>query len=141
MSLKSAGRKKQRRKPPGVGQGQDVLPECEKAVAAANGYMIREYPLGVLGGPARRLTLNGTPVWIVPIFLTSPGYGPVGEVGLIAVDARTREIVGSTPRAEVVDAGKRLCEEKRDDLQAAFLRARGNLHLRPRMSPHDTGQP
>src|SRR5437870_2696707 len=125
MSLKNSTRKRPRKRPPQ--QEQKALPECEMALAAANGYMLREYPLGVLGGAARRLALNGISVWIVPVFLTSPGYGPVGEVGVIAVDAGTRKIVGSTPRAEVIETGKRLCQEKRDDLQAAFLRARGVL--------------
>jgi hypothetical protein len=100
-----------------------VSPE-ERAVIAANRFIIREYPLGVLGGPPRRLTLKGSEAWIVPVILTSPGYGAVGEVGMVAVDGRTGKIVGSTPREEVAAAGKRLREEKRDELQAAFLRAR-----------------
>jgi len=101
-----------------------VVSEAEKAVIAANRFMLREYPLGILGGTPRRLNVKGADVWIVPVLLTSPGYGAVGEVGMVAVDARNGAIVGSTPRADVVASGKRLREEKRDDLEAAFLRAR-----------------
>jgi hypothetical protein len=96
-----------------------------KAVAsAANAYIVSHYPFGFLGGTPCRLRLDGRGYWIVPIFLTSPGYGAVGEVGFVALNARTRKVAGSTPRDEVVAAGKRLREAKRDELEAAFHRAR-----------------
>jgi hypothetical protein len=63
-------------------------------------------------------------VWIVPALFTSPGYGVVGEVGLVAIDAATREVVGATPAEEVRAAGSRLAEAKRDELETAFRRAR-----------------
>ena len=69
-------------------------------------------------------TRNAPELWIVPILLTSPGYGTGGEVGVVAIDARTGLVVGSTPRSEVVASAKRLREAKRDELETAFLRAR-----------------
>jgi hypothetical protein len=98
--------------------------EVEAVQIVANSYCLRFYAVGYTGGTPRRLTLRDSDIWIVPVLFTSPGYGTVGEVGLLAIDAATREIVGCTPRAEVKAAGTRLATEKHDDLQAAFLRAR-----------------
>ena len=97
---------------------------AEGARIAASAYIVGNYPIGSLGGTPQRLTLDGRPFWIVPIVLTSPGYGAVGEVGLVAMDAATQKVVGSTPRGDVVAAAKRLREAKRDELEAAFLQAR-----------------
>jgi hypothetical protein len=105
-------------------RGRVTLTDAEKAVIAANRYVVRQYPLGVLAGTPRRLSLQKSDVWIVPVLLTSPGYGAVGEVGVVAVNARTGQVVGGTPNQEVIAAGKRLREEKRDELEAAFRRAR-----------------
>ncbi len=107
-----------------VERGRNALTDAEKAAVAANRYVVRQYPLGVLAGTPRRLSLQRSDVWIVPVLLTTPGYGAVGEVGVVAVNARTGHVVGGTPKVEVIAAGKRLREEKRDELEAAFRRAR-----------------
>jgi hypothetical protein len=91
---------------------------------AANSYCLRHYGVGYSGGTPRRLTFRGAEVWIVPALLTSPGYGVVGEVGLMAIDIATQEVVGATPAAEVHAAGSELTEAKRDELEAAFRQAR-----------------
>ena len=95
----------------------------EVILRAANGYIVRHYPFGCLGNNPRRL-IGKSDFWIVPIFLTSPGYGPVGEVGFVAVDSRTHQVVSATDRQEVNKAIKHLKEIKRDELEAAFLQAR-----------------
>jgi hypothetical protein len=95
----------------------------ERALQAANAYAVRHYPFGCLGNNARRL-VGDTDLWIVPIFLTSPGCGAVGEVGLVAVDAQTCQVVGATERHEVNRLITHLKETKRDDLEAAFHQAR-----------------
>ncbi len=104
-------------------QGSARDREAEAVQVAANSYCLRFYAVGYTGGTPRRLTLRGAEVWIVPVLFTSPGYGTVGEVGLLAIDAETREVVGSTPRAEVKAAGTRLATEKHEDLHAAFARS------------------
>ena len=71
-----------------------------------------------------RLSLPTGEVWIVPAVFTSPGYGAVGEVGMVVVDAAAGTVVGATPRDEVRAAGTRLAQENRDELDAAFRRAR-----------------
>lgn len=63
-------------------------------------------------------------LWIVPVVLTSPGYGDVGDVGIAAVDGVTGAVVGATGRTEVRAAADALAREKHDELDAAFHRAR-----------------
>jgi hypothetical protein len=96
----------------------------EAAVRAANEYMLLHYVIGLLGGTPYHLSLRDEELWIVPMVLTSPAYGAIGEVGSVAVDAHTGNIVGGTAKAEVIAAIRRLREAKHDAIQAAFLQAR-----------------
>ena len=98
--------------------------ELEGEQTAANGFIVRHYPIGCLGGAPRWLSLSSADLWIFPVLLTSPGYGVVGEVGLVAIDARTGQVLAGTPRDEVRAAIQRLKQEKHGDLEAAFLRTR-----------------
>jgi hypothetical protein len=98
--------------------------EMERVFIAANEFALRIYAIGYTSGTPRRLTLGDTVLWIVPIIFTSPGYGSVGEVGVLAVDASSHTVIGFTPREEVLAAGARLAKENRDALDAAFRRAR-----------------
>ncbi len=97
---------------------------AEQAMIAANRYILFHYPTMYTGALPRRLTLPNLVAWAVPIVLTHPEHGVVGDVGLVAVDAASGQVVGATPRSEVVATGKKLREAKRYDLEAAFLRPR-----------------
>jgi hypothetical protein len=96
----------------------------DHALIAANSHCLRSYGVRCSGGTPRHLPVRGTSVWIIPIFFTSPGYGVVGEVGMVVVDAATHEVVGATPREEVRAEVARLAREKRDELEAAFHQTR-----------------
>jgi hypothetical protein len=97
--------------------------DIEAIRQAANDYIVSHYPFGCLGGTPRQLVLKHLDLWVVPVFLTSPGVGAVGEVGVVGVDGRTSKVVGGTNRQEVAEAIKHVKESKHDDLAAAFLRA------------------
>jgi hypothetical protein len=58
------------------------------------------------------------------MMLTSPGCGYVGQVGVIAVDARTGEVLGGSPKEAVLPAIRLSREGKHDEIEAGFLRAR-----------------
>jgi len=88
----------------------------EQVLRSANGFIVRHYPFGCLGRSPQRL-VGESDFWIVPVFLTSPGYGAVGEVGLVAIDARSHQVVGATERKQVNRAIKHLKETKRDELE------------------------
>jgi hypothetical protein len=92
--------------------------------ARANAYALTTYGDAYVGATPRCLTLPSGRVWIVPIVFASAGYGHVGEVGVVALDGATLEILDATPKDEVRAAGVRLKREKRDVLHAAFHRAR-----------------
>ena len=99
-------------------------PGVEAARITANRFVIQQYPFGCLCGTPRSLAVEGRRLWFVPILLTSPGYGIVGEVGAIALDRGAGRVVGSTPRNEVAAACQQLREGQRDALETAFHRAR-----------------
>jgi len=114
--------RRQRRPPPQATPQRGE--QLEAVQIAANSYCLRHYGIGYSGGTPRRLSFRGAEVWIVPALLTSPGYGVVGEVGLVAIDATTQEVVAATPAEEVRAAGSDLAETKQDELEAAFRQAR-----------------
>ena len=98
--------------------------DAEAAIIAVNGHLLRHYSTSLMGGSARRLPPPQVHHWEVPIIFTSPGYGAVGEVGVVTVDAYTGRIIDATPKEEVRAAIQRLSEEKQDALEAAFRQAR-----------------
>ena len=98
----------------------------DKAQIAASAYCLTQYATCYSAGIPYPLSLAGSELWVVPVLLTSPGYGVVGAVGVVAVDAESGTVVGGTSKSEVVAAAKRLTEGKRDDLEAAFHRARAS---------------
>jgi hypothetical protein len=93
-----------------------------KALITANAYCLRHYSHMFVGQTPRRLKLSHADWWIVPVVLTSPCYGVVGEVGVVAIDADRNTVVGATPRSEVAVSARQLREEKRDAIEASFLR-------------------
>ncbi len=111
-------------RPPSARRGGQHDAEVQAVQIAANSYCLTHYGVRVSGGTPRRLALRNVEVWIVPAYLTSLGYGVVGEVGVLALDAVTREVIGATPRDEVQAAATRLKRAKRDELDAAFHRTR-----------------
>jgi hypothetical protein len=96
----------------------------EQARITASEYIVRHYPFGCTGGTAYLLPLAAGDYWVVPIVLTSPGYGAVGAVGIVALNACTGDMVSGTPAEQVRKAVQRLKENKHDALDAAFLQAR-----------------
>ena len=80
---------------------------ADRALTSANTHCLWTYGMNLCAGMPRRLSLPEGQRWIVAI-LYSPGVGPVGEVGLVAVDSLTGEVLGCTPRDEVLEGARRL---------------------------------
>ena len=79
-----------------------------------NSYLImRVGNLIMSGEPQLELREDGA-FWIVPVVLTSPGWGHVGEIGHVMVDAQTGTIVESesTSCEEIETNAERLAQEK-----------------------------
>jgi hypothetical protein len=68
----------------------------------------------------RRIVSSLRSAWVVPLVLTSPGYGKVGTVGLIVVDEENGHISAWTTTEEVEENARHLIEEMEDELQVAF---------------------
>ena len=98
--------------------------------AAANVHCLCTYGDAYIGGTPRLLTLPSGRIWVAPVMFTSAGYGPVDEVGVVALDPKTLDILDATPAEEVRAAGARLAREKRQLLDAAFQRAKADRFAR-----------
>ncbi|MBD2771047.1 hypothetical protein [Iningainema tapete] len=59
-------------------------------------------------------------VWEVPVILTYPLIGSVGQVGEILVSKTSEVVVSHTPIEEMKQSGQSLYEAHRDEIQAAF---------------------
>jgi hypothetical protein len=72
-----------------------------------------------VGQPCRMVTALSS-AWVVPLVLTSPGYGIAGVVGVITVDHELGYIVGWTPVNEIRANAEHISREKEAELEAAF---------------------
>jgi hypothetical protein len=89
----------------------------------ANRHIALHYPTTVAAGLEAQ---DNAGVWILPLVYASPGYGDhgiVGDVGSITIDSRTGSVVEVTPRDEVVALVRKLHEENREAIEAAFYSA------------------
>ncbi|OQZ00503.1 MAG: hypothetical protein B6D41_00040 [Chloroflexi bacterium UTCFX4] len=69
-------------------------------------------------GAPRRMVSALRSVWSVPVELRYPDYGLVGQVGIIAVDEETGNVVAWTPRTEMLTtAGELYCDQRKDILK------------------------
>jgi hypothetical protein len=93
----------------------------------ANRHIAQQYPTTVAAGLEPRLEARGNAdVWMLPLVYTSPGYGDhgiVGDVGSITIDSHTGSVVEVTARDEVVALVRKLHEENREAIEAAFYSA------------------
>ena len=93
-----------------------------EAQAAANGYLLDNLPDSFLAIEPR--FDPPTKAWRLPIVISYPFIGPIGEVGEIHVSSHSEEIVSVTPLDEMKTRARALYEQHRKAIQAAFHRAR-----------------
>src|SRR5262249_24697221 len=74
--------------------------EREAMLVMAREYCLRTYAVAYTAGEPRLLQLPCGEVWIFPVVMTSPGFGRVGEVGVLAFDRVTGKLLDATPRSE-----------------------------------------
>ena len=93
---------------------------AREALIAANRFLLKTMRDRFTAGLPKQVIFSTRSVWIVPILLTYPQTGVLGEVGMIAVDDQRGTIVGWTPVEEVERLGKELYEEKKGEIEPAF---------------------
>lgn len=94
---------------------------AEAAKRLANRFILENLPDRFCAGMPRLLQFPLRSVWAVPVMLSYPRIGPVGQTGIVAVDVETGSVTGWTPLTEMKNAAKAIYEEKKADIQAAFL--------------------
>jgi hypothetical protein len=89
-----------------------------EAQAAANLFLFDHLPDRYLATEPR-LELSRQ-VWRVPVAVTYPSVGPLGEVGEIRVSAFSEEVLSHTPIEEMRARAQSLYEQNREAIEAAF---------------------
>ena len=111
-------------KPSNQRADRSVSPPCGEAIDAdrakllAIEYCLFHYPTLYTGGVPRPSEPPHEQDWIVPIVLSSPTCGILGQVGELRIDGRTGEVSASTGRAQVVAAGEELYRGRKDAASA-----------------------
>src|SRR5262245_13885736 len=85
-----------------------ALVDADQAKLVVAEYCLFHYPTLFTAGVPRSSTWNGTAAWTVPIVLTHPNQGVIGEAGEAIVDARTGHVLASTARVELIAQAKRV---------------------------------
>ena len=57
-------------------------------------------------------------VWRVPVVLTYPFIGLLGQIGEVVVSAAKAEVISSTPIEEMLESARSLAEQHRDAIEA-----------------------
>ena len=96
----------------------------KRAMSIANGFILRHFRDRFMAGPPHIVAWRGTPVWVASILLTYPGRGILGEVGMIAIDARSGAVCANTPEPDLEAAAHRLTRGKWSEIEAVFHSAR-----------------
>lgn len=78
----------------------------------------------ISAGAPSRVVSSLRSAWVVPLMLTSPGYGVVGIVGVLIVDEELGHISAWTAVEEIEANAARLIEENKAELESAFERVR-----------------
>jgi hypothetical protein len=94
-----------------------VVLDAKEAMIAANRFIVEHLPDRFSAGLPKLVQFPLQPLWLVPVHLTYPGVGMVGEVGMVAVDGERPIVVGWTPPEEMEALAHRLYEEKRNEIE------------------------
>ena|GEM_PF-1458410 len=97
-----------------------VVLDTRQAMIAANRFIVEHLPDRFSAGLPKLVLFPLRPLWLVPVHLTYPGVGVVGEVGMLAVDGDHPVVVGWTPPEEMEALARQLYEENRDEIEIAF---------------------
>ena len=90
-----------------------------QAQAAANLYLSDHLPDRFMAG-SPRFDQTGS-VWRVPILLSYPAIGPIGQVGEAIISAASEELLSCTSTNEMKAAAQTLYEQHLDEIEAPIL--------------------
>ena len=95
-----------------------------EAEGVANGFLLDHLPDRFLAieprfDPRAR-------VWRLPVVISYPSIGQIGEVGEVSVSVSTEDVVSHTPLDEMMSRARVLYDQNREAIQAAFSQARNS---------------
>jgi hypothetical protein len=106
----------------------DIAPEesnravldAKQAIIAANRFIVENLPDRFSAGLPKLVNFPLQQLWLVPVLLTYPDVGVVGEIGMIAIDGEQPVVVGCTPPKNMEALAHQLYEENRNEIELAF---------------------
>ena len=90
-----------------------------EAQAAANGFLMDHLPDRFCADDPQYN--YSTRCWVVPVILAYPVIGSIGQVGRLEISPFSTDVLSHTPFDEMKAIGKKLYEERRDEINTAFL--------------------
>ena len=99
---------------------KEVKISYKRAMATANRFILENLPDRFSAGLPKSVHFPTRMVWIVPVLLTYPKVGILGEVGMIAIEAERENVVGWTPFSEMEALARQLYQEKKNEIEIAF---------------------
>lgn len=97
-----------------------VAPQVTALQAQATANLFLNHRLGDRFTADQAKISTTDDIWEVPVILTYPLIGSVGQVGEILVSTTKEVVVSHTAIEEMKQSGQRLYEAHRDEIQAAF---------------------
>jgi hypothetical protein len=91
---------------------------AQQAPAAANLFLSDHLPDRFTASQAQ-ITANGD-VWQVPVILSYPFIGSLGNVGEVLVSTASEIVVSHTSFKDMKQAGQKLYEARQDEISANF---------------------
>lgn len=105
-------------------ENQAILRTChtsaEEAQDAATDFLLDHVGNQLLAGQPHLMLSPTQATWIVPIHLAYVHTGPLGSVGVIAVDEESGQVVAWTPVDQIKAAARTLREAKAPSLTQNF---------------------
>ena len=99
---------------------KEIKVDLQQMIAVANRFILANLPDRFSAGLPKSMAFPTRRLWIVPVILTYPHVGVVGEVGMVAVDAEQEIVVGWTPFNEVENLARQLYQESKHEIEIAF---------------------
>ncbi len=92
----------------------------ESACLAVTDFLLDHVGNQLIVGEPHLMVSALRAVWIVPVYLTYIHTGPLGEVGVVAVDEETGQVVAWTPIPQMKAAGRKLRADQEPCLSKQF---------------------
>jgi len=82
-----------------------------QAQSAATEFLLDHVGNQLIAGRPHLMVSTGGAVWVIPIQLTYIHTGPLGIVGVVAVDDESGQVTASTPLAQIKLESRKLREQ------------------------------